>query len=158
MFMLIGFTVAAFAAAVPGRVFRPGQWYKALSKPAWRPPDWLFAPVWGLLYATIAVSGWLVWREAGIIGAAVPLAVYILQLALNACWSPVFFGLHRPDIALVEILALWLSIAATIVLFYPVHAGAAALLLPYLAWVSFASVLNYSIWRRNPSSGTEPTS
>ena len=155
MFMLIGFMVAAFAAAIPGRLFRPGQWYNGLDKPAWRPPDWLFAPVWCVLYATIGVSGWLVWREAGLTGAAVPLAVYVVQLALNAAWSPIFFGLRRPDVAFVEIILLWLSIAATIVMFFPVHAGAAVLLLPYLAWVSFASALNHSIWRRNPSSETE---
>ena len=97
----------------------------------------------------IALSGWLVWSEAGIAGAALPLAVYTLQLLLNAAWTPIFFGLHRPGLALLEILILWLAIVATIVLFHPVSPVAAWLLVPYLAWVSFASALNFSIWLRN---------
>jgi benzodiazapine receptor len=86
---------------------------------------------------------------AGVEGSALPLAVFALQLLLNAAWTPLFFGLRRPDLALVEIMMLWGSIAATIVLFHPVSAAAAWLLVPYLAWVSFASALNASIWRRN---------
>ena len=97
----------------------------------------------------IAASGWLVWLEAGFSGAALPLGVYALQLLLNAAWTPIFFGLHRPGLALVEILILWGSIVATIVMFHPVSAAAAWLLVPYFAWVSFASALNLSIWRRN---------
>ncbi|MBB3978169.1 tryptophan-rich sensory protein [Rhizobium azooxidifex] len=148
--MLLGFALAAFAAGFTGAVFRPGEWYKRLDKPAWRPPDQLFAPVWTLLYAMIALSGWLVWRAGELSDAALPLTVYTLQLILNAAWSPIFFGLHRVDLAFFEIILLWLSIAATIVLFYPISPGAAVLLLPYLAWVSFASALNFAIWRRNP--------
>jgi benzodiazapine receptor len=155
MLMLLAFTLIAFAAALPGAILRPGSWYKGLDKPSWRPPDWLFAPVWAFLYATIAVAGWLVWREAGMVGAAPALAIYAVQLALNASWSPLFFGLHRPDLAFFEIIVLWLSIAATIVLFYPIQAGAALLLLPCLAWVSFASALNFAIWRRNPPTAKE---
>src|SRR5690606_27482683 len=116
---------------------------------SWRPPDWLFAPVWTALYLAIAVSGWLVWREAGIAGAALPLGVYALQLLLNAAWTPIFFGLKRPDLALAEIVLLWGAIAATIVLFASVSATAAWLLVPYLAWVSFATALNGSVWLRN---------
>jgi benzodiazapine receptor len=149
LLMTIAFGAASFGAAATGAIFRPGDWYRRLDKPPWRPPDWLFAPVWTMLYASIAVSGWLVWRAAGIEGAALPLAVFALQLLLNAAWTPLFFGLRRPDLALVEIVMLWGSIAATIVLFYPFSAAAAWLLVPYLAWVSFASALNASIWRRN---------
>ncbi|MEP9387862.1 TspO/MBR family protein [Mesorhizobium sp. KR9-304] len=149
LLMTIAFGAASFGAAATGAIFRPGDWYRRLDKPPWRPPNWLFAPVWTMLYASIAVSGWLVWRAAGIEGAALPLAVFALQLLLNAAWTPLFFGLRRPDLALVEIVMLWGSIAATIVLFYPVSATAAWLLVPYLAWVSFASALNASIWRRN---------
>ncbi|WP_114431814.1 TspO/MBR family protein [Phyllobacterium bourgognense] len=151
LLMLLGFALATFGAGATGAIFRPGEWYKRLDKPAWRPPDRLFAPVWALIYATIALSGWLVWREGGLSDAALPLTVYTLQLMLNAAWSPIFFGLHRADLAFFEIILVWLSIAATILLFYPISAGAAVLLLPYLAWVSFASVLNFAIWRRNPS-------
>lgn len=147
--MLILFGAVNFGAAATGAIFRPGEWYKQLDKPRWRPPDWIFAPVWSALYVTIALSGWLVWREAGISGALLPLGVYALQLLLNAAWTPIFFGLHRPGLALVEIVLLWASILATIVLFYPISSAASWLLIPYLAWVSFASGLNFSIWMRN---------
>ncbi|MDQ2801589.1 MAG: tryptophan-rich sensory protein [Pseudomonadota bacterium] len=149
MIGLICFIVAGFLAALPGALFRPGEWYERLNKPSWRPPNWLFAPVWTLLYLMIAVSGWLIWRKAGIAGAGLPLAVYALQLVFNAVWSPIFFGLHRPDLAFVDILLVWASIIATIVLFYPIHVGAALLLVPYFLWVTFAAGLNLAMWRLN---------
>jgi translocator protein len=148
-FMMIAFGAASFGAAATGAIFRPGDWYKQLDKPRWRPPDWLFAPVWTVLYVLIALSGWLVWREAGFAGAPLPLAVYALQLLLNAAWTPIFFGLHRAGLALMEIVILLGSIVATMVLFYPESAAAAWLLVPYLVWVSFAAALNFAIWRRN---------
>ena len=151
LFVLLGFIAACFLAALTGAAFRPGEWYERLAKPAWRPPNRLFAPVWTVLYLTIAVSGWLAWRDAGLAGAALPLAIYALQLALNAAWTPLFFGLHRPDLGLLDITLVWLSIVATIALFYPINAGAALLLLPYLSWVTFAAALNFAIWRLNPS-------
>ncbi|WP_137128371.1 TspO/MBR family protein [Roseomonas sp. HF4] len=138
-----------FATAMSGAVFMPGEWYRGLAKPSWNPPDWAFAPAWAVLYVTIAVSGWLVWREAGLAGAALPLAVYVVQLLFNAGWSAVFFGLQRPDLAFAEVIGLWLSILATILLFWPVSQLAALLLLPYLAWVTFAASLNFAIWRLN---------
>jgi tryptophan-rich sensory protein len=147
---LLGFIAACFLAAITGAFFRPGEWYERLKKPSWRPPNRLFAPVWTLLYFMIAVSGWLVWREAGFAGAAWPLAVYALQLVLNAAWTPLFFGLHRPDLGFADIVLVWLSIVATIVLFIPIHFGAALLLVPYLAWVTFATALNLAVWRLNP--------
>lgn len=148
---LLGFIVACFLAALAGTFFRPGDWYERLAKPSWRPPNRLFAPVWTILYVMIAVSGWLVWREAGFAGATLPLAVYGLQLVLNAAWTPIFFGLHRPNLAFLNIVLVWLSIVATMLLFYPINAVAASLLLPYLAWVTFAAALNFAIWRLNPS-------
>ena len=148
---LVCFIVACFLAAFTGAWFRPGEWYERLRKPSWRPPNRLFAPVWTVLYLMIAVSGWLIWREAGFAGAALPLAVYALQLVLNGMWTPLFFGLHRPDLGLVDIILVWLSIVATIVLFMPISVAAALLLLPYLAWVTFATALNFAIWRLNPS-------
>jgi len=144
-----GFAGACFLAALTGAAFPPGQWYERLVKQSWRPPNWLFAPAWTVLYLTIAVSGWLVWREFGFAAAALPLAVYLVQLLLNAAWTPIFFGLHRPDLAFFEIVLLWLSIVATIAFFHPLNAGAAWLLLPYLAWVTFAAALNFAIWRLN---------
>lgn len=149
--VLLGFVGACALAASMGAVFRPGDWYERLAKPSWRPPNRLFAPVWALLYLSIAVSGWLVWRTSGFAGAALPLAIYAVQLVLNAAWTPIFFGLHRIGSAFVEIVLLWLAIVATIAVFYPVHPGAAWLMLPYLAWVGFAAALNFAIWRLNPN-------
>lgn len=146
---LLGFIAGCLLAALPGALFRPGEWYELLAKPSWRPPNRLFAPVWTVLYITIAVSGWLVWCEVGFASAALPLAVYALQLVLNAAWTPIFFGLRRPDLGFVDIVLMWLSILATVVLFFPIHAGAALLLLPYLVWVTFAAALNFAVWRLN---------
>lgn len=150
-FMLLGFIAVCSLAAMSGSFFRPGEWYERLKKPSWRPPNRLFAPVWTVLYVMIAVSGWLVWRSTGFSGAPLPLAVYALQLVLNAAWTPLFFGLHRPDLGLVDIVLVWLSIVATIVLFLPIQIAASLLLAPYLAWVTFATALNFAVWRLNPS-------
>jgi len=146
---LASFIAAAFAAAAFGSLFPPGSWYAQLVKPAWTPPSWLFGPVWTLLYLTIGVSGWMVWRRAGLSGARAAFVVFAAQLVLNAAWSWLFFGLQRPGLALVEIALLWLSIAATAELFRRVDARAGALLLPYLAWVGFAAALNAELWRLN---------
>ena len=148
--VLLGFIAACVAAASSGGLFRPGAWYESLAKPSWRPPNWLFGPVWAVLYAMIAVSGWLVWRAAEPGAAALPLTIYAVQLVLNALWSAIFFGLRRLGLALFEMALLWVAILATIVTFYPIHAGAAYLLVPYLVWVSFAFVLNHVMWRLNP--------
>jgi translocator protein len=150
LLVLLGFVVVCFLAALTGAVFRPGGWYERLAKPSWRPPNRLFAPVWTILYFSIAVSGWLVWREAGFGTAALPLTIYGLQLFFNAVWTPLFFGLHRVDLGFLDIVLLWLSIVTTIALFYPIHLGATLILLPYLAWVTFAVALNFAIWRLNP--------
>lgn len=147
---LLVFVLACAAAATPGLVFRPGDWYRRLAKPAWRPPDWLFGPVWLVLYISIAVAGWLVWRQAGADGVTLALSVYAVQLVLNGLWSAVFFGLRRPDLAFVEIVCLWLSILATIAVFRRVDPTAAYLLVPYALWVSFAVALNFRVWRLNP--------
>lgn len=148
---LAGFVGACGLAALTGVLFRPGPWFARLRKPAWQPPDWLFAPVWTILYLMIAVAGWLVWRAEGFAGARLALAVYGVQLVLNAAWTPLFFGLHRPDLGFADIVLLWAAIAATIALFHPVSAVAALLLVPYLAWVTFAGALNLAVWRRNPA-------
>jgi translocator protein len=147
--VLLLFVAACAAAAFSGAFFRPGAWYENLAKPSWRPPNWLFGPVWAVLYGMIAVSGWLVWDAAGWAGAAVPLAIYAVQLVLNALWSGIFFGLRKLGWAIVEMVLLWISILGCIVTFHTIHAGAAWLLLPYLVWVSFAMVLNIAVWRLN---------
>jgi len=150
--VLVGFVGACFLTAVTGAMFPPGDWYERLAKPSWRPPNWLFAPTWTVIYLTIAVSGWMVWRKSGFAGAALPLAIYLLQLVLNAAWTPIFFGLRRPALAFFEIIMLWLSIVATIAIFHSHSVAAAWLLLPYLAWVMFAAALNFTIWRLNRGS------
>ncbi len=146
---LLFFMLASAAAASTGMFFRPGAWYRDLAKPPWRPPDWLFGPAWLVLYICIAISGWLVWRQWGADGVGLALAVFAVQLVLNALWSAFFFGLRRPDLAFIEVICLWLSIIATIVLFHPIDEVAAYLLIPYACWVTFASALNFSIWRLN---------
>jgi translocator protein len=142
--------VLCFATAAPAALFPPGEWYTALNKPAWNPPSWVFGPVWSTLYVMMAVAAWMVWKQGGFARQRGPLGLFLVQLALNATWSPLFFGLKRPDIAFAEIIVLWLAIAATIVVFKRVHRIAAALLIPYVAWVSFAAFLNGTLWHLNP--------
>jgi len=145
---LFGFVAVCFLAASSGGIFRPDEWHARLAKPWWAPPRWLFAPAWSVLYLTIAISGWLVWHQAGF-AAIIPFSVYGVSLLFNAAWSGLFFGLHRPDLAFLDIVCLWLSIVAMIGLFAPVDPRAAWLLVPYLCWVSFAGALNFKIWRLN---------
>ena len=126
-----------------------GDWYGSLSKPAWTPPSWLFGPVWSALYVLMGIAAWLVWRQPGSGARTAALALFALQFALNAAWSAVFFGLRLPGWAFAEIVVLWAAILSSVIAFRLVSPLAACLLLPYLAWVSFASLLNFSIWRMN---------
>ena len=148
-FALACWLVLSFSAASLGAFFMPGEWYATLKKPSWNPPDWIFGPVWSALYTMMAVAAWLVWKRGGFAAQRRPLTLFLVQLALNALWTPLFFGLHRPGLAFVEIVMLWLAIAATLAAFRPVSRPAAWLLVPYLAWVSFAAVLNFTLWRLN---------
>lgn len=146
---LVGWLALCYSTASLGAVFMPGEWYAALKKPSWNPPGWVFGPVWTTLYTMMAVAAWLVWRQGGFAKQRKALALFIVQLALNAVWTPLFFGLHRPALAFAEIVILWLAIAATLAAFRPVSRAAGWLLAPYLVWVSFAAVLNYTLWRLN---------
>jgi translocator protein len=146
---LVVWIALAFAASAAGAAFSPGELYAGLNKPAFNPPGWVFGPVWTLLYAMMGTSAWLVWSRSGFRGARVALGLYLGQLALNAAWTPVFFGAQRPDLAFLVIVALWIALAATIVAFRRHSRAAMLLLLPYLAWVSFAAVLNFSLWQLN---------
>jgi len=146
---LAGWLALCFGAASLGGIFMPGDWYATLKKPSWNPPGWIFGPVWSALYMMMAVAAWLVWKRGGFAGHRRPLALFLTQLVLNATWTPLFFGLHWPGIAFTEIVLLWLAIAATLAAFRPVSRAAAWLLAPYLAWVSFATVLNFALWRLN---------
>lgn len=148
--VLLAWLLLCFGTAATGAFFPPGEWYASLNKPSWNPPTWVFGPVWSTLYAMMAVSAWLVWRQGGFARQSRVLGLFLLQLALNAAWSPLFFGLQRPAVAFAEIIVLWLAIAGTIVAFWRVQRIAAGLLVPYLAWVSFAAFLNWTLWRLNP--------
>lgn len=148
MFSLVVFIAIVAAAAITGGQFMPGEWYAQLAKPSWTPPGWLFGPVWTVLYVMIALAGWLVWRDGK--RAAIPLALWGAQMVLNAAWSWLFFGLHRPGTALVEILVLLALIAAFALAAWPVSRTASILFVPYALWVSFATALNFAIWRLNP--------
>jgi len=130
-------------------MFPPDDWYASLEKPSWNPPGWVFGPVWTALYTMMAVAAWLVWRRGGFAAQRLPLGLFMVQLAFNALWTPLFFGFHWIGTAFVEILLLGLAIAATLAAFRSVSRLAMWLLVPYLAWVSFAAVLNYTLWRLN---------
>jgi translocator protein len=149
---LAGWLLLCFAAAAGGAVFMPGEWYASLEKPAWNPPGWIFGPVWSALYAMMAVAAWLVWKRGGFAAQRKALGLFLAQLFLNALWTPLFFGLQQPGLAFAEILLLWLVIVATLIAFRRVSRPAFWLLVPYLAWVSFAAVLNGTLWRINAGS------
>ena len=135
--------------AASGLASPPGEWYASLAKPSWNPPNWIFGPVWTVLYAVIGVAGWRLWARRGTAAGTRALQAFAVQLALNFAWTPIFFGLQRPGLALAEIVALLGAIAATIALSWRTDRAAAALLMPYMAWVSFAAALNAAIWRLN---------
>ncbi|MEM7776498.1 MAG: TspO/MBR family protein [Pseudomonadota bacterium] len=141
------FVAIVIAAASTGAVFSPGPWYVALNKPSWTPPDWAFPVVWTLLYAMIAVAGWQVWSRDGF---GLALAIWGLNLVLNAAWSWIMFGRQQIKLALMDALGMLLTTAAFIVVAWPISVAAAALFVPYLAWVAAAVVLNYQVWRLNP--------
>ena len=124
-------------------------WYKTIEKPSFNPPDWIFGPVWTTLYVLMGIAAWLVWKRAGLKAAALPLGLFALQLLLNTAWSWIFFNMHLIGWAAVEIVLLWLAILATTVAFFKNSKLAGWLMVPYLAWVSFACVLNFALWRLN---------
>jgi tryptophan-rich sensory protein len=126
-----------------------GTWYRTLQKPDFNPPDWVFAPVWSLLYLMIALAGWRVWRRRGLAGARAAMAAYAVQHTLNLAWSFLFFGGRMIGIALAEIVILFVAISVNAVLFWRIDRMAGWLLAPYAAWVAFASILNFALWRLN---------
>ena len=152
--VLVAFVAACLVVAVVGSLITTpqtasGGWYGTLDKPFFTPPSWLFGPVWTVLYLSIAVSGWLFWRRAGFSGAKDPMALFFVQLGLNLLWNVAFFGLQSPGLGLVEILVLWTSILLTIIAFLRISRPAGWILVPYLAWVTFATALNAGIWWLN---------
>jgi tryptophan-rich sensory protein len=147
---LAGWLLVSFGAAALGALASAdaGEFYAALERPAWAPPGWLFAPVWTLLYALMGVAAWLAWRRAGF---AVAHWLFLAQLAVNALWTWLFFAWRQGALAFVEILVLWALVAATAIAFRRIRPLAGLLLVPYLAWVTFAAALTYAVWRRNPT-------
>ena len=146
---LFGTAIAAGLGAIASA--NAQAFYAQLTQPSWAPPAWLFGPVWSLLYAVMAVAAWLVWRVHGLRNASTALTLFIVQLGANALWTWLFFAWHKGAMAMAEIAVLWVLIVATIAAFWPLQRTAALLLVPYLAWVSFASALTYAMWQLNPA-------
>lgn len=146
---LAGWLALCFAASASVVFVSIDGWYEGIQKPSWNPPSWLFGPVWSALYGMMGVAAWLVWKKGGWREQKRVLGVFLLQLALNALWTPLFFGMHWIGLAFAEIILLWLAIATTLIAFMRVRKDAGALFVPYLLWVSFAAVLNFTLWRLN---------
>lgn len=146
---LAGWMAVCFAASMTGAIISPDDWYANLDKPSWNPPNWIFGPVWVTLYFMMAFSAWTVWKQGGWAEQRKPLICFLCQLTLNAAWTPLFFGLHKPALAFVNIVLLGVVIVITMTHFWRVSSIATYLLIPYLAWVSFASYLNFTLWQMN---------
>jgi len=152
MISLIIFIIFSFSAAALGFVFTNRTvktWYQTIKKPSWNPPSKVFAPVWTILYIMMAVAGWMVWERLPHKTFSWPMILFFIQLVLNALWSGIFFALRSPSWALLEIILLWAFIVLTMFSFWTVYWIAGILFLPYFLWVSFASFLNFTIWRLN---------
>jgi len=150
--LIISIVVSELAGIIGSAFTAPSiiSWYIELVKPALNPPAWVFAPVWTTLFVFIGIAAFLVWKKGlDRRDVKIALGIFVGQLALNTLWSIIFFGLHSPGAALIEIVFLWLAILATIIAFYKISKPAAWLLVPYILWVSFASYLNYAIWFLN---------
>jgi len=145
-----GWLALCFSAAAFGGLFGPGEWYAQLWKPSWNPPNRIFGPVWTTLYIMMAVAAWRVWRLDNDGRRRKALVLFLVQLCLNAAWTPLFFGLKHPALAFGDIVLLWLALGATTAAFFKMDRVAGWLMVPYLAWVSFAAVLNAALWRMNP--------
>lgn len=145
--------IICLAAGFIGSIFTNRSipiWYESLKKPSFNPPGWLFGPVWTALFILMGISLFLIWQKGlHYNGVKIALIVFGIQLILNILWSILFFGLRAPQAAFIEIIILWILILITILTFYPISKIAALLLLPYILWVSFASILNFSLWRLN---------
>ncbi|MBZ5488167.1 tryptophan-rich sensory protein [Halomonas aquamarina] len=146
---LIGWLVLAYLAAAIGAVasINAAAFYESLQQPAWAPPTWLFGPMWTTLYGLMGIAAWLAWRERG---ARPALTVFVVQLALNALWSWLFFVWNLGAISFIGTVALWVLILVTLGMFWRLKVLAGVLLVPYLAWVSLACALTWSVWQLNP--------
>lgn len=149
---LLGFLALAMLVGAIGAVasVNASSFYNGLQQPSWAPPAGFFGPVWSTLYLLMALSGWLVWRVGGFRHARRALLLFFIQLAVNALWSWFFFAWHLGGPALLDVMLLWVLIVLTIIAFWRIQRLAALLLVPYLLWVSFAGLLNYTVWQMNP--------
>lgn len=149
---LVAWLALTFAAAGIGAIASANAagFYMDLARPEWAPPSQVFGPVWSALYLLMGVAAWLVWRKGGFDRSGGALPLYVVQLGLNALWSWLFFAWHQGGLAFLDIVVLWLLIVLTIVDFWRIRPLAGALLLPYLAWVTYAAALNLAVWRLNP--------
>jgi benzodiazapine receptor len=149
---LAGWLVVTFIAAGIGAIASANAqaFYAELTRPTWAPPSGVFGPVWTLLYLLMGIAAWLVWRERQQQAVWPALTLYLLQLIANALWTWLFFGWHRGALAFAEVVVLWLLLAATLIAFWRISRAAGLLLVPYLAWVSFATLLTWHIWQANP--------
>jgi tryptophan-rich sensory protein len=150
-FLALGVSLLAvlLTAGVGGLAVNSAEQYGRLRQPSWAPPSWLFGPVWTTLYALMAVAAWLVWRSGPLSATRRALGFYVAQLALNAAWTPLFFGLGWRGIAFIDITVLWAILVVTVVLFFRRSAVAGWLLVPYLLWTTFALCLNFAVWQLN---------
>lgn len=149
---LAAWLAVSFITAAIGSIasVQAGPFYAALVRPDWAPPPDVFGPVWSILYALMGIAAWLVWRVGGFRAARAALVLFLVQLAVNALWSWLFFAWHLGALAFVDILLLWALVLATLVAFWRIRPWAGALLVPYLLWISFAAALNLSVWQLNP--------
>ena len=150
------FLLLALGAGALGALFSPGfsasaaHWYAMLAKPGWLPPQKWFALVWTALYVLMAIAAWIIWRERYHRGRGAAIGAYAVQLLLNALWAPLFFGLKNIGAGLFDIVALWLALGWTMREFVRVRPAAAAILVPYFGWVTFAAAINLAVWKLNP--------
>ncbi|SAI69484.1 TspO/MBR family [Bordetella ansorpii] len=152
IFGLTGWLALSFAASALGAIasVQARSFYGSLDQPGWAPPGSVFGPVWTTLYALMGIAAWLCWRQGGWRAQRKPLTLFVVQLAVNALWSWLFFVWHLGALSVADIVLLWVLIVATLIGFWRAAPLAGVLLLPYLAWVSFAGFLCYSVWQRNP--------
>jgi translocator protein len=146
--LVLSFTAAGIGAAAS---IEAAPFYGQLSKPSWAPPSGVFGPVWSVLYGLMAVAAWLVWRRGGLQKQRAALTLYLMQLAINALWSWLFFAWHLGGAAFADLVLLWILVVATLAAFWRASRVAAALLIPYFLWISFAGALNYRVWQLNPA-------
>jgi translocator protein len=153
LLMLVLFVGFCLAVGGLGSLFTSGpvrDWYPMINKPSWNPPAWIFGPVWTVLYLMMGTAAWLVWRRRDEADTKRALIAFIVQLILNAAWSPLFFGLRNPLAGLLDIIPLWAAILATLIFFRRISTAAGWLMVPYWLWVSFATALNFALWKMNP--------